>query len=144
MLREADGRSWVMKCVLCGQEVSVETTISRPAVNGTEAAAAIDWVAAARARLAALVQEVAAVEVKKQEAERIHRALTAAEVERIPELPWMNGQPWRNANGASKVRFNTCVRCGKKLGPGESTRDGGIHGPYVCRTGCPAVATEAA
>lgn len=146
MLREAEGRGYVMKCVLCGQEKAMET-MTRPATNGVAPVpSTADWTQIARERLAALVQEVAAVDVKKIEAERIHKALTVAEVERIPELPW-KARPTAAAKkpestgSARGVYVVHCARCGKEIEPGNRTRE---NGQIVCRAGCPAVATEAA
>lgn len=47
-----------------------------------------DWLEAARGRLAELVEEIAEVDAKRDEAQRIHAALTAFGAADLAPLPW--------------------------------------------------------
>jgi uncharacterized Zn finger protein (UPF0148 family) len=121
MLRDADGD---IRCLHCGRE----------GVRTVENEAAQDWTQVAIAQLRETIREVEDLDGKRQAAERIVKALVAAEVRSIPELPWRRAK----GNGAHPVRVRSlpsCARCGRSFttGPQYTKQD---DGTAVCRHGC--------
>ena len=97
-----------------------------------------DWIEAAQARLRGLLAELERIAQIQAEAERIHRALAAAEVQGLAPLPWKaakTGSTSPRQGGYSKI----CSKCGRRLGAGEAARPGGPRGQFVCKNGCPAL-----
>ena len=123
-------RGWV--CTMCGHEQEAERMQeTRAAAPGPK-----DWIEAAQARLRGLLAELERIAQVQAEAERIHRALAAAEVKDLAPLPWKAAKAG-NAAGPKRSRSWTCKRCGKKLYGGEMKQVGGVG--TGCKENCPAL-----
>ena len=107
------------KCMSCGREALPS------AAEIAEGRKTADWTTIAISQLKSLIKQVIAVEDLRLEAERIHRALTAAEVQTIPELPWK----------AKPRDLPTCAKCGRKFTAGPQYRKL-EDGTAICRTAC--------
>ena len=135
--RGHDGPIW--SCLSCGHEMPrAISTAGRPLIyphpaavtepqpmtsptNGTHPA--VSWDEQALRELRTKLAEVAAIEAKRTEAERIHAALTAYGTADLPALPWRPvREPWvppptrisevTRPNEVGQVMTPDCIFCG--------------------------------
>ena len=93
------------------------------------------WAAVAIDELEAILARIRSTDDLRAEAERIHAALTVAQVQNVPTLPWKVRTAGKQVR---KPITRSCARSGRSFDAIQQFRI--VDGEALCRRDCPAEA----